>query len=67
MGKRYNPRATARGMTGLDGAEYALANLEGLTRREILSLPASDITSAQEMCDAIVTVFRRATFGRSAA
>ena len=49
--------ATARGMTGLDGAEYALANLEGLARREILSLPASDITSAQEICDAIVTAF----------
>ena len=49
--------ATARGMTGLDGAEYALANLEGLARREKLSLPASDITSAQEICDAIVTAF----------
>ena len=44
-------------MTGLDGAEYALANLEGLARREILSLPASDITSTQEICDAIVTAF----------
>ena len=49
--------ATARGMTGLDGAEYALANLEGLARREILSLPASDITTAQEICDAIITAF----------
>ena len=44
-------------MTGLDGAEYVLANLEGLARREILSLPASDITSTQEICDAIVTAF----------
>ena len=49
--------ATAWGMTGLDGAEHALANLEGLARREILSLPASDIISAQEICDAIVTAF----------
>ena len=49
--------ATARGTTGLDGSEYALANLEGLARREILSLPASDITTAQDICDAIVTAF----------
>ena len=49
--------ATARGMTGLDGAEYALANLEGLARREILSLPASDINTAKEICDAIITAF----------
>ena len=49
--------ATARGMTGLDGAEYALANMEGLARREILSLPATVITSAQEICDAIVAAF----------
>ena len=44
-------------MTGLDGAEYALANLEELARREILSLPASDITTTQDICDAIVTAF----------
>ena len=44
-------------MTGMDGAEYALANLEGLARREIISLPASDITTAQDICDAIVTAF----------
>ena len=49
--------ATARGMTGFDGAEYALANLEGLAKREIISLPASDITTAKEICDAIITAF----------
>ena len=31
--------------------------LEGLARRKILSLPTTDMTSAQEICNAIVTAF----------
>ena len=49
--------AMARGMMGLDGAGYALANLKGLARREVLSLPTTDVASAQKICDAIVDAF----------
>ena len=47
----------ARGMTGLGGAEYALSNLEGLARREVLSLPSSSVANAHAICDAVVDAF----------
>ena len=57
MFKRYNPRRYSAGYEELDGAEYSHGNLEWLARRDTLSLPATDITSAQEICDAIVAAF----------
>lgn len=65
---------TSRNWPDAEGAEYVLSHLEGIARREILSLPVDDRNSAAKICAAVKTAFgeqrtaavlREAIYGRS--